>query len=55
MNNEKNLQSDFFESNFVLFDLKLKAANIKSCYGLKNSLMSLVNFVETNRLRFINP
>lgn len=54
-NNENNSQSNYVESNFVLFDLKLKAANIKNGYSIRNSLNSLVNFVDANRLRFSNP
>lgn len=54
-NNENNLVNTFFESNFILFDLKLRAANIKNGYYVRNSLNSLVNFVDTNRLRFSNP
>ncbi len=44
------------ESNLTLFDLKLKAAQIKNGYLIKNTLNRLVNFVDgSNGLRFSNP
>ncbi len=56
MQNENETKSNsHFESNFVLFDLRLRALNIKNGYSIKNSINSLVNFVDTNRLRFSNP
>ncbi len=43
------------KSDFILFDLKLRAKNIKNGYSVKNSLLSLVNFVDAGRLSFANP
>ena len=54
-NNEQKNSNAYLESNFVLFDLRLRALNIKNGYSIKNSINSLVNFVDTSRLRFSNP
>ncbi len=54
MNNSDENKHYKFESNFVMFDLKLKAMHIKNGYLLKNSINSLANFVDASRLRFSN-
>ncbi|MFR1503518.1 MAG: hypothetical protein ACLSUS_05375 [Opitutales bacterium] len=40
------------ESNFTLFDLRLRASQIKNGYSLRNSLSTLADFVESAKLQF---
>ncbi|CDC19798.1 unknown [Clostridium sp. CAG:306] len=40
------------ESNFTLFDLRIRASQIKNGYLLRNSLSTLADFVESSKLQF---
>ena len=42
------------ESNFTLFDLRIRASQIKNGYLLRNSLITLDDFVESGKLHFKN-
>lgn len=56
MNNENgNSLKNLLDSNFTLFNLKLRATQIKNCNCIQNSINSLMNFVDSNRLGFGNP
>lgn len=49
-NEEKKKIGTHLDTNFVLIDLKIKAANIKNCYALQRSIESLMNFIGTKDL-----
>ena len=56
MTNEKNSGLlGFIDTNFTFFNLKLQASKIKNGYLLKDSIHSLLSFVETTNLRASNP
>ena len=55
MNQENKEPRILTKSEFVLFNLNLKAKNIKNGYSIRNSLISLVNFVDARHLSFANP
>lgn len=56
MSKEKNNEFQLsVESNFTLFDLKLRASQIKNGYSIQNSLNSLADFIQSNKLRLTNP
>lgn len=42
------------ESSFTLFDLRIRASQIKNGYLLRNSLSTLADFVESGKLHFKN-
>ena len=46
----KNDIQDTLASNIVLFNLNLKAANIKNIYAVRNSVNSLIDFVNSSEL-----
>lgn len=50
-----NFLSRFMGSNFAIYDLNLKAAQIKNNYSVKNSINALANFIDSSRLRLSNP
>ncbi len=54
-NNNKNGIIVFLDTNFTLFSLKLQADRIKNGNQLKDSLHSLLNFVDAANLRAANP
>lgn len=54
-NENSNILRYLLDSDLTLFDLKIKASQIKNYYSVKNSLNTLMDFVETRRLRFTNP
>lgn len=54
-NEKKDNKITLYESNLILFDLALLATRIKNRNSLNDSIHSLLNFVEGNKLRFSNP
>ena len=42
-------------SNIVLFNLNLRASNIKNVYSVRNSVNALVEFINSDALYIINP
>ena len=53
--NSRNIKKNLLDTNITLFDLKIKASQIKNYYSVKNSINSLLDFVEEKPLRFTNP
>ncbi len=53
-NNQFNYSGDLAKANLVLFDLRLKALNIKNGYQVRNSLNSLMDFVGITGFRTVN-
>ena len=54
-NEEKRFFKLDDDVNFTLFNLKIRATTIKNDYLLKDSMNSLINFINTNNLRTSNP
>ncbi len=54
-NEENNGLFGFIDTNFTFFNLNLQASKIKNGYLLKDSIHSLLSFVETTNLRASNP
>ncbi len=54
-NDSNNGIFGLLDTNFTFFSLKLQADKIKNGYQLKDSLHSLLNFVDTAHLRATNP
>ena len=55
MTNDSNRLLSFFDSSFTFFNLKLQASKIKNGYHLKDSLHSLLDFIDSPHLRPTNP
>lgn len=47
---EINTQKEIFESSLILFNLNVKASDIKNGYLLRQTLDSLINFIGTKKL-----
>ncbi len=52
--NQFNYSVEFAKANLVLFDLRLKALNIKNGYQVRNSINSLMDFVGISNFRTAN-
>ena len=47
---EMNTQKEIFEASLILFNLNVKASDIKNGYLLRQTLDSLINFIGTKKL-----
>ncbi len=54
-NENTSIIRNILETDFALFDLKIKASQIKNNCDVKNSINSLIGFIDAQNLRFTNP
>lgn len=54
-NDNSNILRNVLDTEFTLFDLRIKASQIQNNYDVQKSISKLMDFIEMRNLRFTNP